>query len=455
MNKNYFSIHGWGNTKTVGVDIKPPKNLEQIKKIIKKSARESTLARGLGRSDGDSAQLEKGTILKLTEFKKIKLNKERSELTVGAGVSFEEILKYIVPLGFFLPVVPGTKFITLGGAIASDVHGKNHHKDGSFGNFLKRVLILNSSSEIIEIGPNQPFSKDEIEMFWATVGGLGLTGIIIEATFSLKKISTSFMKVHTMRFNNIDSMMRKMIETDEEYEYSVAWIDSLNKNIRGILTCANHATENEVKNKKINEKLIYKTKTSLNIHSFFNVNLINNLSIKLFNELWFRRAHKKNKSEIQTISKFFHPLDGLQNWNKLYGKKGFYQYQFVVPDESKGLIKKLIKELKQKNIPSFLCVLKRLGDGNNAMLSFPIKGWTLSLDFPSSNPKILPLLNKYDELIQKAGGKIYLAKDARLSPKIFRKIYNRIIEWNKIRDRMDKNNLFQSDISKRLKIIQK
>ena len=455
MNKNYYSIHGWGNTKTVGVDIKTPKNLEQIKKIIKKSARESILARGLGRSYGDSAQLEKGTILKLTEFKKIKLNKERSELTVGAGVSFEEILKYIVPLGFFLPVVPGTKFITLGGAIASDVHGKNHHKDGSFGNFLKRVLILNSSSEIIEIGPNQPFSKDEIEMFWATVGGLGLTGIIIEATFSLKKISTSFMKVHTMRFNNIDSMMRKMIETDEEYEYSVAWIDSLNKNIRGILTCANHATENEVKNKKINEKLIYKTKTSFNIHYFFNVNLINNLSIKLFNELWFRRAHKKNKSEIQTISKFFHPLDGLQNWNKLYGKKGFYQYQFVVPDESKGLIKKLIKELKQKNIPSFLCVLKRLGDGNNAMLSFPIKGWTLSLDFPSSNPKILPLLNKYDELIQKAGGKIYLAKDARLSPKIFRKIYNRIIEWNKIRARMDKNNLFQSDISKRLKIIQK
>ena len=455
MNKNYFSIHGWGNTKTVGVDIKTPKNLEQIKNIIKKSARESILARGLGRSYGDSAQLEKGTILKLTEFKKIKLNKEKSELTVGAGVSFEEILKYIVPLGFFLPVVPGTKFITLGGAIASDVHGKNHHKDGSFGNFLKRVLILNSSSEIIEIGPNQPFSKDEIEMFWATVGGLGLTGIIIEATFSLKKISTSFMKVHTMRFNNIDSMMRKMIETDEEYEYSVAWIDSLNKNISGILTCANHAIENEVKNKKINEKLIYKTKTSFNIHSFFNVNLINNLSIKLFNELWFRRAHKKNKSEIQTISKFFHPLDGLQNWNKLYGKKGFYQYQFVVPDESKGLIKKLIKELKQKNIPSFLCVLKRLGDGNNAMLSFPIKGWTLSLDFPSSNPKILPLLNKYDELIQKAGGKIYLAKDARLSPKIFRKIYNRIIEWNKIRARMDKNNLFQSDISKRLKIIQK
>ena len=264
----------------------------------------------------------------------------KSELTVGAGVSFEEILKYIVPLGFFLPVVPGTKFITLGGAIASDVHGKNHHKDGSFGNFLKRVLILNSSSEIIEIGPNHPFSKDEIEMFWATVGGLGLTGIIIEATFSLKKISTSFMKVHTMRFNNIDSMMRKLIETDEEYEYSVAWIDSLNKNIRGILTCANHATENEVKNKKINEKLIYKTKTSFNIHSFFNFNLINNLSIKLFNELWFRRAHKKNKSEIQTISKFFHPLDGLQNWNKLYGENGFYQYQFVVPDESQGLIKK-------------------------------------------------------------------------------------------------------------------
>ena len=455
MNKNYYSIHGWGNTKTVGVDIKTPKNLEQIQNIIKKSARESILARGLGRSYGDSAQLEKGTILKLTEFKKIKLNKERSELTVGAGVSFEEILKYIVPLGFFLPVVPGTKFITLGGAIASDVHGKNHHKDGSFGNFLKRVLILNSSSEIIEIGPNHPFSKDEIEMFWATVGGLGLTGIIIEATFSLKKISTSFMNVQTIKCNNIDSMMKKMIETDEEYEYSVAWIDSLNKNIRGILTCANHATENEVKNKKINEKLIYKTKTSFNIHSFFNVNLINNLSIKLFNELWFRRAHKKNKSEIQTISKFFHPLDGLQNWNKLYGEKGFYQYQFVVPDESKGLIKKLIKELKQKNIPSFLCVLKRLGDGNKAMLSFPIKGWTLSLDFPSSNPKILPLLNKYDELIQKAGGKIYLAKDARLSPKIFRKIYNRIIEWNKIRDRMDKNNLFQSDISKRLKIIQK
>lgn len=454
MNKHYSSIHGWGKTNTVRVDIKTPKNLEEINDIIEKSARESILPRGLGRSYGDSAQLEKGTILKLTEFKQIKLNKERSELTVGAGVSFDEILRYIVPLGFFLPVVPGTKFITLGGAIASDVHGKNHHKDGSFGNFLKRVLILNSSFEVLEIGPNHPFSEGEIEMFWATVGGLGLTGIIIEATFSLKKISTSFMNVQTIKCNNIDSMMKKMIETDEEYEYSVAWIDSLNKNIRGILTCANHATQNEVKHKKINEKLIYKTKNIFNIPSFFNINLINNLSIKLFNELWFRKV-QKNKNEIQTISKFFHPLDGLQNWNKLYGKDGFYQYQFVVPDESKGLIKKLIKELKQKNIPSFLCVLKRLGDGNNAMLSFPIKGWTLSLDFPSSNREILPFLDKYDELIQKAGGKIYLAKDARLSPKIFRKIYNRITEWNIIRAKMDKNNLFQSDISKRLKIIHK
>ena len=455
MKVNNQKIHGWGRTKPVNVNLINPKDIEELKNIFSISKKESILARGLGRSYGDSAQLKNGTLLKLTEFKDIKLDKEKSEITVGAGVSFDEILRYIIPLGFFLPVVPGTRYITLGGAIASDVHGKNHHKDGSFGNFVKKILILNSSSEILEIGPDYPYSEEKIEMFWATVGGLGLTGIILEATFSLKKISTSFMNVKTLSFNNVDSLMMKMLESEKEFDYNVAWIDSLNKNIRGILTCANHACISEIKNKKISKNFRYDPNISLKIHSFFKMNFINNFTIKIFNEIWFRKVSRNKSYEIQTITKFFHPLDGLENWNKLYGKKGFYQYQFVVPDESVGLIKDIIKELKKKNIPSFLCVLKRLGNGNRSMLSFPMRGWTLSLDFPSSSKGLLLLLNKYDKLIKQAGGKIYLAKDARLSAKLFSKTYPKLKEWNIIRAKMDTNQLFQSDISNRLKIIKK
>jgi len=453
MNYNKI-IDGWGRTKPVDVKLSIPKNIEEIKKIFHKSDKRSIIARGLGRSYGDSAQLKNGTILKLKKFKNINLNQEKSEITVGAGVSFDEILRYIIPLGFFLPVVPGTKFITVGGAIASDVHGKNHHKDGSFGNFLKKIVILDSSSEISEIGPDYPYCQEKKKMFWATVGGLGLTGIILEATFSLKKISTAFLNVKTISCKNIEFLMRKMIESDEEYEYSVAWIDSLNKNMRGILTCANHASKASIKTKQKRSELKYNPKNSLTIPSLFEINFINIISIKLFNEIWFRKGLKKTNYEIQSITQFFHPLDRLRNWNKLYGKNGFYQYQFVVPDESKELIKDFIQELKQKNIPNFLCVLKRLGNSNLSMLSFPMKGWTLSLDFPAKADGLLPLLNKYDELIKQSGGRIYLAKDARLSADLFSNTYHRLQEWNIIRARMDRNNLFQSDISNRLKIIQ-
>ena len=444
-------INGWGRVKPVYANIFYPKTVKDIKNILRKSQEKSILVRGLGRSYGDSAQLKNGKVLDLKNINKIFLNRDKGELTVGAGASFDQILKYIIPKGFFLPVVPGTKFITVGGAIASDVHGKNHHQDGSFGNFIKQIVILDSSSNILKISPTDSKNSTNSEMFWATVGGLGLTGIIIEAKISLLKISTAFMKVDTMRFKDIDSLMDRMLNVDKKYNYSVAWIDSLHPNGRGILTCANHASANDLKSNKKSNNLFYTSNNSFSIPSFFNLNLINFLSIKLFNHLWFLKSPKIRKNEIQTISKYFHPLDGIKNWNRLYGKEGFYQYQFVIPEDYSGIIKIILKELNNNNIPSFLVVLKRLGKSNKSFLSFPSKGWTMSLDFPASNSKILKILNKFDSYIEKAGGRIYLAKDSRQSSKIFKKTYSKFKKWNLIKRKMDKNNLFSSDISKRLK----
>ncbi len=448
-NKKGIKVNGWGGTNSVSVNIFKPKNLKELKDKIKFSNPRSLITRGLGRSYGDAAQLKNKDVILMSNFCDIELDDDKQILKAGAGASFDEILKYIVPKGFFLPVSPGTRNVTVGGAIATDVHGKNHHKDGSFGDHVLEIKIIDGNGNEKILLPKK--ENGEIsKQFLATIGGMGLTGNIYEAKFRLIKIETSLMSVNTSRYEDLNSLMEAMLIADKKFHYSVAWVDSLDKNNRGVLTCGDHATEDELKVKL--KKLEYDPQNLTSTPSYLPNGLLNYFTVKIFNEAWYRKSPKFKESELQTIPQFFHPLDGVNNWNKIYGSNGFLQYQFVIPDGATYLIGKTLKVLKDNKAPSFLTVLKRFGKGNKAYLSFPIKGWTLAVDLPANVRNLNLTLDLIDKMVSQEGGRIYLAKDSRQSSDMFLKTYKNYEEWLKIKKIMDPNNKFTSDLADRLKL---
>ena len=444
-------ICGWGCNNYAKADILNPANIKEIKDYVRlEKQTHSIITRGLGRSYGDAAQLNNKSVLKILDFKDFYLDEEKNLVTASAGISFNDLLLFLIPRGYFLPVSPGTKNVTLGGAIASDVHGKNHHLDGSFGNHLQEIKLIDGQGKIRQLFPNNIKNKDNTMQFWATVGGMGLTGIIIEAKFFVFKIETALMSVDTTRHSNINSLMEAMIKADKSFKYSVAWVDSLDKNGKGVLTTGNHARLEEITSNKVKNYLEYKPQTLAKTPNLFPGGILNKFTVSAFNQLWFQKAPQARNNELQQISTFFHPLDGIKNWNKIYGKNGFYQYQFVVPDNFSELIPTTLERLREANAPSFLTVLKRFGRKNNGLLSFPIEGWTLAVDIPANVQNILETLNELDQLIANAGGRIYLAKDMRQSSEIFKRTYPKFCEWQAIKKIMDPNDIFCSDIYKRL-----
>ena len=455
MQQNSFSeeiISGWGRYLFSKSKLYIPSNKSQLEEIISDSPSKSTIARGMGRSYGNPAQRNLGNVINFKLFNHISIDYGQSKVTVGGGVTFDALLKKIVPNGFFVPVSPGTRFVTVGGAIAADVHGKNHHIDGSFCNFVDYIKLIDGSGKQITLSP---YDSETSKYFWATCGGMGLTGLIIEAKFSLIPIETSFMNVVSQRIDDLDTLMHRMKKNDAEYKYNVAWIDSLNANGRGVITSGEHALENEIYDYFSKEKLNllkYEPKAIANTPNLFPRGILNRLTVKIFNEAWVRKVPKNGKNSFETISSFFHPLDAIENWNKIYGPKGFLQYQFVVPDSSAYLISRTLDKLRKIGAPSFLTVLKRFGNSNPGYLSFPMKGWTLAADVPISTSGLFEVLNDLDQEISKSGGRLYLAKDSRQSEYIFKKTYPRYYDWIKIKSEMDPEGKFYSDLAQRIGI---
>ena len=441
-------ISGWGRRNFVYSKLVNFKGNEEIKKFLKETKNLSCITRGLGRSYGDAAQLKNQHVFDLSFYDEIKIS--GNQVSVGAGVKIRELLKVIIPKGYILPVLPGSSKVTIGGAIAADVHGKNHYKYGSFGNHVTKLNIIDGKGIIHELEPKSGLNEELNEFFWATIGGMGLTGIILKATISLRKIETMFMKVDTYKFDDLDSLMEFMKSNDKKYSYSVAWIDSLHKKSRGVLTFGEHALKEDL-NKRDSYSSSYDSKNILNTPQFIPNGLLNKFTVKAFNEIWFRKS-LSFKNEIQDINKFFYPLDRIGNWNRIYGSKGFFQYQFVVPEENTYFISRTLKILKNSSSNSFLTVLKRFGKRNDAYLSFPEQGWTLSVDLPANNLKLLKILDQIDKELAELGGKIYLAKDLRQSSEIFKKTYVLYDHWKKIKNQMDPANIFKSDLSIRLNI---
>jgi FAD/FMN-containing dehydrogenase len=437
------SISNWGNY--------PTREVEWIEALqfndadLIKRIEGNAIARGLGRCYGDSA-LSNTVIstLKLNKF--IAFNPETGVLECESGVSFEDILNIFVPRGFFLPVTPGTKFITVGGAIASDIHGKNHHCEGTFSSHVMRISLMLASGEIVHCSPSE-----NSELFYATCGGMGLTGIILSAVFKLKKIKTSFIQQQTIICKNLDEII-EAFETHETATYSVAWIDCMirGKNLgRSVLMPGEHQIE---ANKAENGLTLHK-KSKLNIPFYFPSLALNPLSVKAFNFLYYNKAKLSGKTSVVHYEPYFYPLDAVLNWNRIYGSRGFTQYQFVIPKEvGKEGLPKILKKITESGLGSFLAVLKLFGKQkpHNPIL-FPMEGYTLALDFPIS-PKLFPLLDELDAMVADYGGRVYLTKDVRLRPEMFRKMYPDAERFIETIRKFNPEFVFSSQQSERLKI---
>jgi len=440
------TFYGWGRTTPSVATLANPDSELAVAEQLATGA--PLIARGLGRSYGDAAQLSGGLVVSNLALDDIGTIDEHGVLSVGAGVSIDQILHASIPQGWFVPVTPGTRQVTIGGAIAADVHGKNHHRDGTFSQHVLEMRLVTPSGTF-RVSP----TSDEA-LFWASAGGMGLTGVITSATIQMARIETDKVLVDTERFANLDGVMAAMKERDHEYKYSVAWVDCMTRGAhmgRAILTRANHATASDL------DQVTLKAPKPAKLFVPFDApsGLLNPLSVRAFNELWFRSAPKLQENEAQELPTFFHPLDGVRDWNRLYGKRGFVQYQFCVPDDAHETIVAAIARLSSSGVASFLAVLKRFGPANPGPLSFPLPGWTLALDLPVG-PHALPgVLDDLDALVLEAKGRVYFAKDSRLAPEKVRAMYPRLGEFLEVKNRVDPHHQMTSDLARRLQLVGK
>jgi len=409
--------------------------------------------RGLGRSYGDAAQNAGGVVLTMPgNAHEAVLDTDAGTLTAAAGASLHDLLKVIVPRGFFVPVTPGTRFVTVGGAIASDIHGKNHHVEGSFGNHLRRMSLMLADGTIHEISPQQ-----NPTLFWATVGGMGLTGVILDATFTLIPIETSLCTVNTIRCRNIDVLIEEMSHGDDDHRYSVAWADLLatgSRLGRSVLWRGDHTTLAELPSKDAAHALRYEPRHLASVPPVVpSFGFVNRLSSTLFNELWFRKEPRRKEGSHKSIPSYFHPLDAIGSWNRLYGEGGFLQYQFVLPFGCEDELRRIVEKIVVSKTAGPLVVLKRFGASNTAPLSFPMPGWTLTVDIPTRAEGLGSLLHSLDNIVMSAGGRHYLAKDAHTTPLAIRRGYPRLDEWKQVQQSVDPDRRWQSDLARRLELI--
>ena len=439
-------LSGWGRTTPAIADVQSPTSEDDVVREL--AMADGAIARGLGRSYGDAAQVSGGVVLDNRSLGGIGAIATDGVISVGAGVSIEELLAVIIPLGWFIPVTPGTRQVTIGGAVAADVHGKNHHRDGSLGDHVLDMRLVTPSGSFTISPTTEP------ELFWATIGGMGLTGILTTVTLRLHKIETDKVLVNTTRFSRLDDVMAAMVAGDDEFRYSVAWVDCMTRGAamgRAILTRGEHAARRDLEMTSLVAPDPARLRVPFNAPS----GLLNPLTIRAFNELWFRSAPQRREGEEQSLGTFFHPLDGIGDWNRLYGRRGFVQYQFAVPDHESEVVVRAIERLSSSGVPSFLAVLKRFGPANHGLLSFPISGWTLALDLPVGPAALPGVLDDLDEMVIEAGGRVYLAKDSRLSPEAVRVMYPRLPEFLEIKNRIDPRHQLASDLARRLHLVGK
>tara|TARA_B110000483_G_C18170664_1_gene533135 strand:+ start:421 stop:1734 length:1314 start_codon:yes stop_codon:yes gene_type:complete len=425
MNTTNHKRLSWGRSKHQISKVFKPNNKNEIIDFLSKRKEKSFLSIGLMRSYGDSCLNKNGSLIDMSNINQVKeFDKKNGIIRVQSGISLDDLLKFIVPHGWYIQTSPGTKFVTVAGAICNDIHGKNHHKFGSFCNSINKIMILRSSGEVIDI------TEKEDPLFKATSGGLGLTGIILEVEIQLTKISSSYLDVETIPFNNLEEFFKLERESVNDYEFTVSWIDLTNKGTsfsKGIFQRANWKKDS-----------IFKKHTSsmLKVPFSLGINLVQESLIKIFNKVYFLIALKRKSSQKIHYSSFFYPLDFLGGWNKLYGRKGFCQYQLVFPpDVSLAGLNEIFESLKRNKFMPRLCVLKTFGSiKSHGYLSFPMEGTTLTMDFPYQENKVKKLFSEFSLIVSKFNGKIYPAKDINIDKQNFKKYFKDIDMLSKFKD---------------------
>lgn len=444
-------LTGWGRTSPGVAEVLAVRSPDDVVTLLSGEVPpRGLLARGLGRSYGDAAQNSGGLVLDMTGCDRLlSLDTERAVVRVEAGMDLDRLTRLLLPLGLWLPVVPGTRQVTVGGAVAADVHGKNHHVAGSFGAHVLELDLVTPGGALHRLTPDGAGSQ----LFWATVGGMGLTGVVVRATLACVRAETAYAVVETERCRDLDHLLERLSEGDDpSLPYSVAWFDAMARGPRlgrAVLTRGRLAARDELPARLGREPDRLPRRGRAPSFPVVPGGLVNHATGRAFNEVWYRKAPARPTTGVQDIGSFFQPLDGVRDWNRVYGPRGFCQYQFVVPFAEVDAFRRAVAVIARSGLPACLNVLKRMGPAGRGLLSFPAAGWTLAVDVPV-RPGVERVLGELDELVLGAGGRVYLAKDSRLPGGRLEQMYPRLDEFRAVRASVDPDGILVSDLSRRL-----
>lgn len=418
------------------------------------------VARGLGRSYGDNAQNSGGLVIDMSKLDRIRsIDSETGIAVIQPGVSLDQLMRAALPYGLWVPVLPGTREVTVGGAIGCDIHGKNHHSAGSFGNHVVQMDLLVAEGRVLTLRPEGSSDDPDASIFWATVGGIGLTGIILEVHLQMTRTETAYFIVDTDRTANLDETVELHTDgSEEKYTYTSAWFDSILGGphlgraalARGSL--ATLAQLEEFAPDKAKDPLAFDAPHLFDVPDVFPNGLANKLDFTIVSKAYYYKTPKRGRDLIQNLTQFYHPLDLVGEWNRLYGKAGFCQYQFLLPPDATEEFKDTIRMIQRSGHYSALNVLKFSGPGNRAPLSFPDEGFSVTLDFPYKQG-LAEFLETLDKQVLEFGGRGYTAKDSRMSAATFHAMYPRVDEWIAVRRRVDPDGVFLSDMARRLELV--
>ncbi|HJG43727.1 FAD-binding oxidoreductase [Corynebacterium phoceense] len=460
------SLHGWGRTARTSAHVLSTADVEAIQAAVAQVADDNSdkpehlkrgvIARGMGRSYGDPAQNAGGLVVDMQPLNKIhSIDPESAIVDVDGGVTLDQLMKAALPYGLWVPVLPGTRQVTIGGAIGPDIHGKNHHSAGSFGNHVVSMELLVADGRVLHLEPEGSADDPDGTLFWATVGGMGLTGIILRARIRMTKTETAYFIADTDRTNNLDETVAFHSDGSEvNYTYSSAWFDVISPEpklgrstiSRGSL--ATLAQLEELAPKLAKDPLKFNAPQLMTVPDIFPNFTMNKLSLMAIGEAYYMMgAPARNK--VKNLTQFYQPLDLIGEWNRGYGSNGFLQYQFVVPTEAVEPFKDIIRDMQRSGHYSALNVFKLFGPGNKAPLSYPMPGWNVCVDFPIK-PGLGAFLDDLDRRVMEFGGRLYLAKESRTSAENFHKMYPGMEGWLKTRNEIDPTGVFASDMSRRL-----
>ena len=445
-------LTGWGRTAPTVAQVLSTPDPDEIVKAIGDADGRGVIARGLGRSYGDNAQNGGGLVIDMTALHQIhSIDRDSHLVDVDGGVNLDQLMRAALPLGLWVPVLPGTRQVTVGGAIACDIHGKNHHSAGSFGNHVRSMELLTADGAIRHLTPDGP----DAELFWATVGGNGLTGIILRATIAMTPTETAYFIADGDVTPTLDDTIAFHSDGSEnDYTYSSAWFDAISappKLGRAAISRGSLARLDQLPEKLQKDPLKFDAPQLFTFPDVFPNGLANKYTFGPIGELWYRKSGTY-RGKVQNLTQFYHPLDMFGEWNRGYGSAGFLQYQFVVPVEAVEEFKRIILDIQRSGHYSFLNVFKLFGPGNHAPLSFPIPGWNICVDFPIK-AGLNEFVTELDRRVLEFGGRLYTAKDSRTTADTFHAMYPRIDEWIAVRRKVDPAGIFASDMARRLELL--